>query len=65
MANLSEIRAAADAKAEATAEAERLDEGFRDRMRDAFADDSIRLKDLIEVTGLSKARQCQIRDRQR
>lgn len=65
MVDLQEIRAAAEAKAEAAAQAERLDMEFRDRIKEAFADDSIRLRDLIQATGLTKARLYQIRDGRR
>lgn len=65
MVDLPEIRAAAEAKAKAAAEAERLDVELRTLIREAFSDDDIRLKDLIEATGLSKPRLYQIRDGRR
>ncbi|MGO4245777.1 hypothetical protein AB4Y87_01065 [Paenarthrobacter sp. RAF54_2] len=65
MVDLEEIRAAAEAKAKAAAEAERLDLELRTLIREAFSKDDIRLKDLIEATGLSKPRLYQIRDGRR
>jgi len=65
MVDLPEIRAAAEAKAKAAAEAERLDVELRTLIREAFSKDDIRLKDLVEATGLSKPRLYQIRDGRR
>lgn len=65
MADLPEIRAAAEAKAKAAAEADRLDNEFRDKIREAFTKDDVKLRDLIAATGLSKQRLYQIRDGRR
>lgn len=65
MVDLPEIRAAAATKAKAALEAERLDMELRTLIREAFSNDDIRLKDLIEATGLSKPRLYQIRDGRR
>lgn len=65
MADLPEIRASAEAKAKAAAEAERLDMEFRDKIREAFTRDDVKLRDLIAATGLSKQRLYQIRDGRR
>ncbi|VXB24265.1 conserved hypothetical protein [Arthrobacter sp. 9V] len=65
MVELEKVRAAAEAKTKATAEATRLELELRELIQEAFADDNVRLKDLIEATGLSKARLYQIRDGRR
>lgn len=65
MAELQEIRAAAEAKAKAAAEAGPLDMALRSLIQEAFADEGIKLKDVIEATGLSKPRLYQIRDGRR
>ena len=65
MIDLQEIRAAAEAKAKAAARAEHLDMELRTLIREAFSNDDIGVKDLIEATGLSKARLYQIRDGRR
>ena len=64
MTDLEPLKAAVRAKAEAVAEAERRDTQMREQIRAAMAAKTP-LKELIEVTGLSKQRLYQIRDNTR
>lgn len=64
MTDLEPLKAAVRAKAEAVAEAERRDTEMREQIRAAMAAKTP-LKELIEVTGLSKQRLYQIRDNTR
>lgn len=64
MTDLERLKAAVQAKAQAVAEAEERDAEMREEIRAAMAAKTP-LKELMEVTGLSRQRLYQIRDNTR